>query len=147
MSRKHQLGISIPYFSKALQKRRIRGLSKKLSKLNEKICDLDKRVEVEKEKASILFTKAEYDNFVGKLDETLESTCECAKAAASTPTRGGKPAKGDRECADEINRSLPKEKQIPKWDKKRTAEQREMIRKCQEADLAASLSGKSCRRR
>lgn len=138
---KHSLGGPFKFF----QKRRIRALQTKLNKVKGNVCELEKKVKVEKEKASILFTVSEYDNLIGDLDDALEATCDCAKSAASKPSREATvdlAAEMEKQCKEDLHKAGKIKRasgsgRVSKEDKK-------LINDCIESKKGGSALG-SCR--
>lgn len=142
---KHQLGF-IPFVSKALARRRIHGVQSKLNKVKAKVCELESKVTLEKERAAALFTKGEYDRLIGALDESLDDTCECAQSAASKPSKAAVvdlEAELEKKCKEELHKQGKIKRaggsgRVSKEDKK-------TIEDCMKAKGGGSLG--SCRTR
>ena len=130
MSKKRQMGVTIPFTRKWFLKRNIKSLETKINASKEKFCDLSDKVEEAKDKAAKVMVKAEYDKVTDKLDNTLAEACECARGAAENPETEGKPMKKRKDCVKEL---FPT--RFPKGRTgaaKLTAEEKERIKKCQE---------------
>jgi hypothetical protein len=80
---------AIPIFSKWRQNARIRKLHKRADGLKEKFCALSEDVDAEKDRASEIFTKKDYDKAVEKLDDVMSEATECAAGGGGGGDGGG----------------------------------------------------------